>query len=69
MVLSSFSILFVILATWLIHVNFAGSLLELTPLLRYDYTWSLTQVLLTALAVAVPIGLLGNLIGLSGRKN
>ena len=65
MLLSSVSILVTIVATWLIHVNFTNSPLELTPLFRYDYTWALGQVLLTASGVALSIGTLGNLIDLS----
>jgi hypothetical protein len=65
MLLSSVSILVTIVATWLIHVNFTNSPLELTPLFRYDYTWVLGQVLLTASGVALSIGTLGNLIDLS----
>jgi hypothetical protein len=65
--LSTASILVAIIGTWLIHVNLAASPLELTPLFRYDYTWSLVQVLLTALAVAFAIGILGNLISLSAK--
>jgi serine/threonine protein kinase len=65
MLLSSVSILMAIVGTWLIHVNLAASPVELTPLFRYDYTWPLTQMLLTAIAVAFSIGILGNLISLS----
>jgi len=64
MLLSSVSILGVIIGTWLIHVNLAASPIELTPLFRYDYAWSLIQVILTALAVAFPMGIFGNLISL-----
>jgi len=67
MLLSSVSILMAIIGTWWIHINFATSSLELTPMFRYDYTWPLTQVLFTALSVAFLIGILGNLISLSIR--
>ena len=65
MFLSSISILVAIIGTWLIHINLTISTVELTPLFRYDYTWPLTQVSITALGVAFPIGILGNLINLS----
>lgn len=63
--LSSAAIFAAIVGTWLLHVNLATSARELTPIFRYEYTWPLTQVLLTALAVAFPIGILGNLVNLS----
>jgi hypothetical protein len=65
MVLSSVSVFLAILGTWWIHTNFAASLVDLTPVFRYDYAWTLTQVALTALGVALPIGILGNLVNLS----
>ena len=65
MLLSSVSILVAILGTWWIHINFATSSLELTPMFRYDYAWPLTQVFFTALSVAFLIGIPGNLISLS----
>jgi len=66
--LSIVSILVAIVGTWLIHVNLAASAVELAPIFRYDYAWSLTQVLLTALGVAVLIGVFGNLVNLSIRN-
>ena len=66
--LSSVSILMAIMGTWLIHVNFAASPVELTPMFKYDYNWPLTQVLFTALGVSFLIGIFGNLINLSIRK-
>jgi serine/threonine protein kinase len=65
MALSVISILVAILGTWWIHINFAASQVELTPMFRYDYAWSLTQVSLTALGVAFFMGILGNLISFS----
>lgn len=65
MLLSSLSIFLAIIGTWLIHVNVASSQVELTPLFKYDYTWSLAQVAFTALAVSFSLGILGNLIRLS----
>ncbi len=65
MFLSSVSVFAAIMGTWWIHTNFAATLVDLTPLFRYDYAWSLTQVALTALGVALPIGILGNLVNLS----
>ncbi len=63
--LSCVSILIAIVGTWLVHVNFAASQLELTPIFGYDYAWPLAQVLLTALSVAISMGIFGNLISLS----
>ncbi|HEY5730965.1 MAG TPA: hypothetical protein VIS72_13000, partial [Anaerolineales bacterium] len=63
--LSSVSILAAITGTWWIHVNNAGSPMELAPLFRYDYAWSLTRVSFTALLVALPIGILGNMVNLA----
>jgi hypothetical protein len=68
MVLSSLSILLAIVGTWLIHINLAASILELTPMLRYDYNWPLVRVLFTALLVSLLIGILGNLIDLSVKE-
>ncbi|MDQ3004266.1 MAG: serine/threonine protein kinase [Chloroflexota bacterium] len=68
MFFSSISILMAIMGTWLIHVNLAASPVELTPMFRYDSSWSLTQVLFTALGVAFLIGIFGNLINLSIRN-
>ena len=67
MFISTISILAAILGTWLIHINFAASQVEWTPLFKYDYAWSLTQVSLTAFAVALAIGIFGNLVNLSIR--
>ena len=69
MFISSVSILMAIMGTWLIHVNLSASAIELTPMFRYDYNWPLTQVLFTALGVAFLIGIFGNLINLSIRKD
>lgn len=63
--LSSAVVLAVTLVTWWIHIEFAPSSVELTPLFRYDYAWSLAQVTLTALGTALPIGIFGNLVSLS----
>jgi len=65
MFLSSISILMAIIGTWWLHINLATSPVELTPMFKYDYNWSLTQVLFTALGVALSIGISGNLISLS----
>ena len=58
-------ILAVIMVTWWIHIEFSPSGVELTPVFRYYYDWSLSRVLLTALGTALPIGILGNLTNLS----
>ena len=65
MLLSTISVFVAILGTWWIHASFATSLADLTPVFRYDYAWALSQVAYTALIVALPIGLLGNLVNLS----
>lgn len=68
MFVSSLAVLAAIVGTWWLHVNFAASTLDLTPLFRYDYAWSMMQVSLTALIVSLPIGILGNLINLAARN-
>jgi hypothetical protein len=62
--LSSLSTLIAIMGTWLIHVNLATSQVELTPMFKYDYAWTLIQVLLIAIPVSFSIGIFGNLISL-----
>jgi hypothetical protein len=54
-----------IAGTWWLHVNFAVTNLDWTPIFKYLNTWSMTQVLLTALGVALPISVLGNTIRLT----
>jgi serine/threonine protein kinase len=65
MILSSVSILTAITGTWWIHLKYAASPLDLTPVFRYDYSWPLTQVTFTALIIALLMGTLGNLVNLS----
>lgn len=65
MALSSLSVFMGIMGTWWVHSQYAASLMDLTPVFRYDFSWTLTQIAFTALCVAVPIGILGNLINLS----
>ncbi len=65
MFLASLSVFTAILGTWWLHTQYAASLSDLTPVLRYDYAWTLTQVAFTALGIALPIGVFGNLINLS----
>lgn len=69
MFVSSAAIFAAIIGTWWLHINFAASTLDLTPLFRYDYAWSMTQVSLTALIVSLPISILGNLINLAARND
>ena len=64
MVLSTVSVFAAILGTWWIHTRFAAALVDLTPVFRYDYAWTVQQVAFTALVVALPIGILGNLVNL-----
>lgn len=65
MVFSSIAVFVAVVGTWWIHSNLATTLMDLTPVFRYDYTWSLARVAFTALAVALPIAILGNLVNLS----
>jgi hypothetical protein len=65
MVFASASIFLAIVGTWWVYANFAASTVDLTPLFRYDPAWSLTRVSLTALVVALLIGVFGNLISLT----
>jgi len=65
MILSSASILLAIVGTWWIHISFAASNVELTPILRYDYDWTLIQIVPIALGIALLIGIFGNLINLT----
>jgi serine/threonine protein kinase len=65
MLISITAVLVAIMGTWWVHRILAASLTDLTPLFRYDYTWSTTQVLLTAVAVALWMGIFGNLVPLS----
>jgi hypothetical protein len=65
MFLSSVSVFAAVLGTWWIHIHYAASIVDLAPVFRYDYAWSLTQISTTALAIACLIGIFGNLINLS----
>ncbi|HEX5807112.1 MAG TPA: protein kinase [Anaerolineales bacterium] len=65
--LTSSAAFIAIVGTWLVHRNLAASLLDLTPLFHYNRDWSLVQVMLVALGVALCIGVPGNLIRLSIR--
>lgn len=67
MLLSGASVFTAIAGTWLLHLNLSASLLDLTPLFRYDQNWTLLQVMLTALAVSACVGVSGNLVRLSIR--
>ena len=65
MFLSSGSVFVAIIGTWLFHTRYAASLIDLTPVFRYDYAWTLSQVSTIALGIALLIGVFGNLINLS----
>jgi hypothetical protein len=54
-----------ILGTWWLHISFSASPVDLTPVFRYDYSWTLTQVALTAFGAALLIGIFGCLVNLS----
>ena len=66
--LSIVSVVAAITGTWWLHINYAATNLDLTPFFRYDYAWTLTQVALTALGVALPIGILGNLVNIAIKE-
>ncbi len=68
MILSSSAVFSAILGTWWIHITMADSVTELTPLFRYDYAWPLAQILLTAIIVAMWIGIFGNLVQLAAEE-
>ena len=59
------SVVVAITGTWWMHVSNASSSLDLTPIFRYQYGWTLAQVAFYALAVALPIGILGNMLNLA----
>lgn len=65
MLLSSLSVFVAVVGTWWIHSQYAASLMDLTPMFRYDYTWTLARVSFMALTIALPIGILGNLVNLT----
>ena len=67
MILSISAIVLVIGGTWWIHASMSASITELTPFFRYDYNWSMSQILFTASVVAFLIGIFGNLVDLSAR--
>jgi serine/threonine protein kinase len=64
-ILSSVAVFVAILGTFWIHVRYAASAAELTPIFPYDYAWTQSQVALIALGIALSIGILGNLVNLS----
>jgi serine/threonine protein kinase len=66
--LSGLSVFTAIMGTWLIHISFAESQLQLTPIFKYDYAWPLSQVVLTAAGVAFVMGTFGSLIDLSLKR-
>jgi hypothetical protein len=68
MLLAGAAIFAAVMGTWWFHITFAASPLELTPVFRYDYGWSLVQVSVTALAVSLPIGIFGNLISMAPKE-
>ena len=65
MMLATAAVFVAIIGTWLIHFNSAASSIDLTPIFRYDYAWTFTQISSTAFVVALFIGIFGNLIDLS----
>ena len=65
MIFSSASIFIAIIGTWWIHINYAATNLELTPIFKYDPSWPFAQISATALVVALLIGVFGNLVELA----
>ena len=68
MFISSASVFLAIVGTWWMHTTFAASTVELAPIFRYDYAWTLTRVSFTVLGISLSIGILGNLISLTPRE-
>ncbi len=69
MLLSISAIFLAIVGSWWVHVMFANSVTEWTPIFRYDYTWPAAQILLTAMIVATCMGVFGNLIHVISRED
>jgi len=65
MILTSLSIFIGIVGTWWLHVMYTNSTIEMTPVFQYEYFWTMPQVALTAISVALSIGIFGNLATLS----
>lgn len=68
MILSIGAIMLSIIGTWWMHVTMATAITEWAPLFRYDYTWPVSQILLTAFLVAIWMGIFGNLVQLAPEK-
>jgi hypothetical protein len=68
MCLSSLMFFVALAGSWWTHVLFAPSATELTPLLTYEYSWPVTQVLAMMLALVLLTGVLGNLVELTYRE-
>jgi hypothetical protein len=69
MLLSVGGIFLAITGSWWIHRRIADSVTEWTPFFRYDYTWSLAQISLTAMIVALCMGVSANLIHLNSMDD
>jgi protein kinase-like protein len=65
MLLASLAVFAAILGTWWLHVSYGTSSTDLSPIFLYDYDWSMTQIALLGLGIAVSIGVFGNLVNLS----
>ena len=68
MILSISAIGLAITGTWWMHVSLTSDITKLTPLFRYDYNWSLSQILFTSILVAAWMGIFGNLMQLTGEE-
>lgn len=68
MLMSVSAIGLAITGTWWMHVSMTSDITKLTPLFRYDYNWSLSQILFTSILVAAWIGIFGNLVQLTGDE-
>lgn len=65
MMLSTMAVFVAIIGTWWIHIRYSASTVDLTPVFRYDYAWTLPHISLVALGIALLIGIFGNLGNLS----
>jgi serine/threonine protein kinase len=64
MAISSMAVFAAIVGTLWIHRTFATFITELTPLFQFDPQWSFAQISLTALLIALSIGIPGNFVRL-----
>ncbi|MBC7877386.1 MAG: protein kinase [Anaerolineales bacterium] len=68
MILSIGAVFLAITGTWWMHDVMTSDITKMTPLFRYDSSWSLAQILFTSMIVALWMGIFGNLIQLSPKE-